>query len=272
MRSKARIKSHPLHPILVGFPITFFISTLLFDVVGLWRGNESFLQTGFYLHLLAIISAIVAAIPGLIDYLKVIPPRSSAKKRGTQHALLNSSALLIFIGTWVDKNSHDPGLTLILLFEFLAVILLGIGGWLGGTLVHRNQIGIDHRYADAGKWIEKDIEGTDDLIKVDGANDLKVNQMMLIHANDKRIVLGRTEHEFVAFDDFCTHRGGSLADGAMICGTVQCPWHGSQFDCKTGAVKAGPAKQAVMVYGVTLKENGVFIDTGSEVEGRGSKV
>jgi uncharacterized membrane protein/nitrite reductase/ring-hydroxylating ferredoxin subunit len=263
MRSKAHIKSHPLHPILVGFPITFFIATLLFDVVGLWRGNESFLQTAFYLHFLAIISAIAAAIPGLIDYLKVIPPKSSAKKRGTQHALLNSSALLIFIGTWIGKNNPDPGLTIILLFEFLAVILLGIGGWLGGTLVHRNQIGIDHRYANAGKWIEKHIEGSEQLVRVDKADELKVNQMMLIHTNGKRIVLGRTENEFVAFDDFCTHRGASLADGAMICGTVQCPWHGSQFDCKTGAVKAGPAKQAVPVYPVTLKDNKVFIDTGS---------
>ena len=263
MRSKVHIKSHPLHPILVGFPIAFFISTLLFDAVGVWRNNESFLQTAYYLHSLAIISAIVAAIPGLIDYLKVVPPRSSAKKRAGQHAVLNSAALIIFIGAWVEKNSHDPGITILVFFEFLAVGLMGFGGWLGGTLVHRNQIGVDHRYADAGKWQEKHIEGSQDLVQVANTDDLKVNQMMLVHANGKRIVLGRTEHEFVAFDDFCTHRGASLADGAMICGTVQCPWHGSQFDCKTGAVKAGPAKNPIPVYQVTVKADKVFVDTGS---------
>ena len=263
MRSKAHIKSHPLHPILVGFPITFFISTLLFDAAGVWRNNESFLQTAFYLQILGILSAVAAAIPGVIDYIKVIPPRSSAKKRGTQHAVLNSTALLIFIGAWVNKNSDDPGITILIVFEFLAVILMGVGGWLGGTLVHRNQIGVDHRYAEAGKWKEKHIDGAQQLVEVANTDDLKVNQMMLIHANGKRIVLGRSENEFLAFDDFCTHRGASLADGAMICGTVQCPWHGSQFDCKTGAVKAGPAKQPVPVYQVTVKDNSVFIDTGS---------
>ncbi|HSB92300.1 MAG TPA: DUF2231 domain-containing protein [Flavitalea sp.] len=260
MRSKVHIRSHPLHPILVGFPITFFISTLFFDAAGLWRKDQSFLQTAYYLHLLAILSAIAAAIPGLIDYLNVVPPKSSAKKRATQHALLNSTALVIFIGAWVEKNAHDPGITLLIVFEFLAVGLMGFGGWLGGTLVHRNQIGIDHRYADAGKWQEKHFDGSQDLVQVASADDLKVNQMMLIQANGKRIVLGRTENEFVAFDDFCTHRGASLADGVMICGTVQCPWHGSQFDCKTGAIKAGPAKEPVKIYPVTLKENSIFID------------
>jgi len=259
MRSKAHIKSHPLHPILVGFPITFFISTLLFDVTAAWRSNESFSHTASYLHVLGIISAIAAAIPGVIDYFKVIPPRSSAKKRSTQHGIINSTALLIFIGAWTYRNSHDPGISILILFEFLAVVLLGIGGWLGGTLVHRNQIGIDHRYADAGKWKEKNGERSGELLKVAKADELGINQMMLIHANGKRIVLGRTEQEFIAFDDFCTHSGGSLADGVMICGTVQCPWHGSQFDCKTGTVKAGPAKKPIPVYAVTVEDNNVFI-------------
>jgi nitrite reductase/ring-hydroxylating ferredoxin subunit len=82
---------------------------------------------------------------------------------------------------------------------------------------------------------------------------LQTNQMMLIHLNDKRIVIGKSEDGYVAFDDYCTHRGGTLADGAMICGTVQCPWHGSQFGCRTGAVKAGPAREPIKTY--LLKES-----------------
>jgi nitrite reductase/ring-hydroxylating ferredoxin subunit len=74
--------------------------------------------------------------------------------------------------------------------------------------------------------------------------------MKLVHVRGKRIVLGKTENGYVAFDDHCTHRGGSLAGGAMICGTVQCPWHGSQFDVATGAVKAGPAKEKINTYTV----------------------
>jgi nitrite reductase/ring-hydroxylating ferredoxin subunit len=52
------------------------------------------------------------------------------------------------------------------------------------------------------------------------------------------------------FDDHCTHKGGSLADGVLICGTVQCPWHGSQFDVRTGKVSAGPAGKAIGTYRV----------------------
>jgi nitrite reductase/ring-hydroxylating ferredoxin subunit len=54
----------------------------------------------------------------------------------------------------------------------------------------------------------------------------------------------------VAFDDRCTHRGGSLAGGTMICGTVQCPWHGSQFDVSSGAVKAGPATEGIGTFAI----------------------
>ncbi len=83
--------------------------------------------------------------------------------------------------------------------------------------------------------------------------------MKLLHINDKRIVIGRTENGYVAFNDYCTHKGGSLAGGAMMCGTVQCPWHGSQFDVNTGKVTAGPADEPISVYAVSVKEGKVFI-------------
>jgi nitrite reductase/ring-hydroxylating ferredoxin subunit len=81
--------------------------------------------------------------------------------------------------------------------------------------------------------------------------------MKLLHVDGKRIVLARTEDGYVAFDDGCTHKGGSLAGGAMICGTVQCPWHGSQFDARTGDVKAGPAKKGITTYRVEQREGEV---------------
>jgi nitrite reductase/ring-hydroxylating ferredoxin subunit len=79
--------------------------------------------------------------------------------------------------------------------------------------------------------------------------------MKLLRVGGKRIVLARTEDGYVAFDDRCTHRGGSLAGGVMMCGTVQCLWHGSQFDVATGVVKGGPAKTNIAVYRVA-EENG----------------
>lgn len=249
MRSKLHLKGHPLHPILVAFPIAFFIGTFVFDLWGYWQNNPDLWRTGFYLEAAGVVMALLAAVPGIVDYFSVVPPGSSAKKRATKHGLLNIVVVVLFTAVWLYRQSNEAN-AIVLGAELVGVVLLGISGWLGGTLVHRNQIGIDHRYAEAGKWKEKylgNAEGEVEVVKVD---ELKVNQMMLVHAGGKRIVIARTEEGYAAFDDYCTHKGGTLADGALICGTVQCPWHGSQFDVRTGAVKAGPAKMPIRTYGL----------------------
>jgi nitrite reductase/ring-hydroxylating ferredoxin subunit len=206
-----------------------------------------------------IIGALLAAIPGAVDYFKTVPPNSSAKKRATKHALLNITNLVLFLIAWILKgNNINPYVILVL--ELIGIILLAIAGWLGGTLVYRNQIGVDPRYANAGKWKEEEKDETKGQIKVASTDELKTDQMKLIHVNDKRIVIARTEKGYVAFDDHCTHKGGSLAGGAMICETVQCPWHGSQFDVNTGAVKAGPAKEKINTYNVSETNGKVYLN------------
>src|SRR5205823_3794511 len=90
----------------------------------------------------------------------------------------------------------------------------------------------------------------DGPIAVAKEGELDVGQMKLLRVGDRRIVLARTEQGYAAFDDRCTHKGGPLSDGALICGTVQCPWHGSQFDVRTGAVKAGPSDRPIGTYTV----------------------
>jgi len=250
MRSRAHIKGHPIHAILVGFPIAFFIGTLLFDILGNINDRPEFITIGYYLEITGIIAALITAVPGFIDYLFTIPPKSSGKKRGAQHGLINVTVVALFAVAWFYRKGEGASFGLILALEAVGVIGLFISGWLGGTLVFRNQIGVDPRYANAGKWKECQVQEEGGAIEVADADELKVNQMKLIRLKDKRIVLGRTENGYVAFDDRCTHRGGSLAGGAMICGTVQCPWHGSQFSVTSGEVKAGPATAAINTYTV----------------------
>ena len=102
--------------------------------------------------------------------------------------------------------------------EALGLGLLGAGGYMGGTLVTRNLIGVDHRYAQAGKWREETIEARKDQAVVTKRDELQVDQTTLLRVGHKRIVLARTEKGYVAFDERCTHRGGSLAGGVMMCG------------------------------------------------------
>lgn len=261
MKSKASVKSHPIHPMLVAFPIAFFTGALLFDVMAVTVGNDSFWRTGSYLEAAGIVAAIAAAVPGAIDYFGTVPPRSSAKQRATKHALLNITMLVLFVIAFIVREERDHMPFLIIGLELTGFILMGFAGWLGGTLVYRNQIGVDPRYAQAGKWKEVYLDGKNGAVMVAEESELKVNQMKLVHLHDQRIVIGRTEDGYVAFADRCTHRGGSLAGGAMICGTVQCPWHGSQFDTRSGAVKAGPAKEAITVYPLTLSNGKIYLNS-----------
>lgn len=251
MKSRAHISGHPLHPILVTFPIAFFIGTLCFDIIVVAGGNREFLQTAYWLNVAGCCGAVIAALPGFIDYLTVVPPHSSAKNRAAKHGLTNTTSLILFaIALYLRSDFIPHGW--IVLIESVATVLLLFAGWMGGTLVYRNQIGVDIRYANAGKWIEIELDssGSAPLALV---KDLKENQMALLQGNGKRLVLAKSEGKFYAFDDHCTHRGGSLAAGTMICGTVQCPWHGSQFDIKTGMIKAGPAKEMITTYKVHLE-------------------
>jgi len=256
MRSHARLKNHPLHPLLIVFPAAFTVATPIADAVGLAGDWPSFWTTGAYLSVAAVVTGLIAGVPGFIDYLYVVPPNSSAKRRATQHMLINVTALAAVAVGWAFRNTstlRPGGGTLVL--ELAGLGLVCYGGWLGGTLVYRNQIGVDHRYAGAGKWKEQEVAGRpgEDAV-VARADELKVNQMKLLRVGDRRIVLARTDAGYCAFDDHCTHRGGSLAGGILACGVVTCPWHGSQFDATTGQVKAGPATDPIRTF--VVREGG----------------
>ena len=264
MKSKANFKGHPLHPILVSFPIAFFIGALVFDVLGLVFSRNDFHSTAMYLEIAGIGFALLAAIPGIVDYIFIVPPKSSAKRRTVKHGLTNIIVVIIFVVALVFRQKQDIPFLFIICLEMVGIILLSIAGWLGGTLVYRNQIGVDIRYAHAGKWKEEyidqaNIDKENGQILVASINELKVNQMKLIHIKGKRIVVCKTERGYAAFDDHCTHRGGSLAGGSMICGIVQCPWHGSQFDVQSGSVLAGPATNSISVYPVKETDKMVYL-------------
>ena len=80
--------------------------------------------------------------------------------------------------------------------------------------------------------------------------------MKLVRIDGRRYALTRTNGKYSLCDDGCTHRGGSLAGGVLIDGVVQCLWHGSQFDVKTGEVKCGPAKKKIRTYEVKKEKDG----------------
>jgi nitrite reductase/ring-hydroxylating ferredoxin subunit/uncharacterized membrane protein len=260
MRSRASFQGHPIHPGLIPFPFAFLSGALVFDLLGWFAGRAAFHVTAGHLTVAGVLAGLLAAVPGVIDYVYTMPPESSGKKRATTHAVLNVSALILFAGAWFLRDTTGAPSIAALALEFVATAGLFYSGWLGGTLVTRNMAGVDHRYANAGKWQDESVTARSGAPAVVGhADDLEDDQMKLVRINGRRYVLARSKGQYTMCDDGCTHRGGSLAGGVLIGGTVQCLWHGSQFDVKTGEVMCGPAKKKIKTYEVRKEKDGRLV-------------
>jgi nitrite reductase/ring-hydroxylating ferredoxin subunit/uncharacterized membrane protein len=261
MRSTARFMNHAIHPALIPFPFAFLFGAAAFNVSGRLFEQPTLWQTGGHLAVAGACAAVLAAIPGFVDYLYTVPPRSTGKARATRHALANLAALTLVVAAWwIRGGSAGRPTTLTLTLDLLGAATLSYAGWLGGTLVSRNLISVDHRYANAGKWQEVIVTGAKgEAVTVGSTDDLEEGQMKLLHVNGKRVALARTPDGYVACDDRCTHRGGSLAGGVLVGGVVQCLWHGSQFDCASGKVRSGPAKRPVATYDLKVDRGVVKI-------------
>jgi nitrite reductase/ring-hydroxylating ferredoxin subunit/uncharacterized membrane protein len=257
MRSTAHIKGHPVHPMLIPFPFAYLVGAACIDAWARASNRRDWTQTARHMRMLG----------------TAVPPKSSAKDRATSHALCNLSALGLFAAAGAGSNGSRPP-AWALAAEAAGAALLSAGGWMGGTLVFRNQIAVDHRYAEAGKWEPQTLPPAPQAAAIDvGPEDqLQVDQMKLLRVGDHRVVLARTEQGYVAFDDRCTHKGGPLSDGALACGRVQCPWHGSQFDVHDGAVKHGPAEHPIGTYAVETSGGRVLVTgLGARSSGLGAR-
>jgi uncharacterized membrane protein len=148
MYSKAKIAGHPIHPMLVGFPITFYVLTLVGFVVFKTVSPDIFwYKLGYFSNYAAIITALVTAVPGFIDWALGIPNQTTAKKRGLIHMSLNLVTLALFIGnafllegTW-DTGQVNLG-TSIFLTAVGCILLLGVG-YFGREMVMKDKVGID---------------------------------------------------------------------------------------------------------------------------------
>lgn len=143
MRAKARIFGHPIHQMLIVFPLGLLGASLAFDLIYLGTRNAQFAVVSYWLIAAGIIMGLVAAVFGLIDWL-AIPPRTRAKRIGMVHGLGNVVVVGLFVAGWLLRRS-DPSLPTggEIVLSALAVALALFTGWLGGELVDRLGVGVD---------------------------------------------------------------------------------------------------------------------------------
>jgi nitrite reductase/ring-hydroxylating ferredoxin subunit/uncharacterized membrane protein len=258
MRSRASIKSHPLHPMLVAFPIGLLVTSFVFDLIARWRDLPSLALAAWYCVIAGLVGAAIAAVPGIIDLFSIVPSDSEARSRGYLHALTNAFVIAVFIADAAYRGTPDamPDNTSLIL-SAIGVILIGVSGWLGAMLVYQNQIAVDHLYANAAG--HREVKLNDWNRPVCKASEIQEGQLILAEIQGARVAIGRCAQGVMAFSDRCTHAGGPLSDGALVGCTVQCPWHGSQFDVVTGRVVAGPAEEKIITYDVVTRGDEVFV-------------
>jgi uncharacterized membrane protein len=134
MSSPASIKKHPLHPMLVGVPIGLWVFAMVCDVIRATNGNGAWQTVGTYCVAGGIAGAVLAAVPGLIDYFSI--DETEMKRIANLHLAVNLGAVVLFtINFWLrfrlPAESRLP-----LALSVVGVLAIGLGGWLGGEMVY----------------------------------------------------------------------------------------------------------------------------------------
>ena len=128
---------------LVVFPIGLWVFSFVCDLVAMRSANASFWgDMAFYTMAGGIIGALGAAVPGFLDYLGLRNPR--VKRIATSHMLLNLTVVALYVfnlGLRMNRpvNGNKSGVTI----SAIAMVLLAISGWLGGSLVYRHGVAVE---------------------------------------------------------------------------------------------------------------------------------
>lgn len=141
MASPASVAKHPLHPMLVAFPIGLWVFSLVCDIVRLFGGAPVWSTLALYTIGGGIAGALLAAIPGFIDYLSI--DEAEMKRIATTHLLLGLGSVVIFgLNFWL-RFRLEEGSKIPLLLSILGVLVIGFGGWLGGEMVYVKGMAVD---------------------------------------------------------------------------------------------------------------------------------
>jgi uncharacterized membrane protein len=146
MYSKVKLFGHPIHPMLVAFPVAFYTAAFAGFIVCSLNYDPFWFKLACVANLAGVIMAAVAALPGFIDWL-FIPAETKAKQTGVLHMFSNVVALMLFgTNSWLLKDKWDaptPSVGVAVILTGAGFILTLVAGFLGWTLVQKHHVGVD---------------------------------------------------------------------------------------------------------------------------------
>jgi len=144
VESRIKLLGHPVHPMLIVYPLALLSAAVIFDVLYVVTGNGDLATFSFWALAAGLVGGAAAAVFGLIDWL-AIPRGTRAKRLGALHGIGNAIVVALFTLSFllrVDAATYLPD-ALPLVLGLLGAGLALATAWLGGELVYRLGVGVD---------------------------------------------------------------------------------------------------------------------------------
>lgn len=237
---------HPFHVVLTDVPIGSWTAAAVLDALekktgsrAIGRGADAAIQIG-------LVGAAAAAITGLADWSRI--GGGQPRRIGLVHGLLNVTATICYITSLRLRRhrSRRAGREVAL----LGLIVSSVSAYLGGHLVYKEQLGVDHT---AG------YSPPEEFVPVLEEAQLAENQLRRVDANAMPVLLVRRGTRIYAIAETCSHLGGPLSEGKLEDAAVRCPWHGSCFSLEDGRVLEGPSVHAQPVLDVRVRDGQIEV-------------
>lgn len=139
-----RAGGHPVHPMLVHFPVAAWTVAVAADAAGWVTGQAAWWMISFGCQALGVLVAAVAMLAGFLDY-AAIPRQHPAQDAAVSHMIAMSTAWLLFLVSLASRGlpAADPPPVWATVVAVAGFIAMALGGWFGGRLVYRFGVGVD---------------------------------------------------------------------------------------------------------------------------------
>ena len=237
---------HPFHVVLTDVPIGCWTGAAVLDLLEEKTGSRAMGQAADAMIKVGLVGAAGAAMTGLADWSKI--GGGEPRRIGLAHGLLNATATACYVTSMCLRRSHSrrAGRQ----FAFLGLMISGVAAFLGGHLVYKKKIGVDHT---------ADYSPPEDFVSVLPETELPENQLRRVDANGMPVLLVRRAQRIYAIAETCSHLGGPLSEGKLEDTSVRCPWHGSCFSLEDGRVLEGPSVHAQPLLEVRLQNGQIEV-------------
>jgi nitrite reductase/ring-hydroxylating ferredoxin subunit/uncharacterized membrane protein len=230
---------HPVHAVVTDVPIGAMTVSIIADVIGQPVVADVSL-------LLGVLAMVASAVTGAADYTEV---DGTARNRATVHSVIMVVALVLYLISLAIRSGSPADRLAPILISLVAYLLLSLGAAIGGDLVYLIGTHVNrHAWRGAGaKWIKLELGDLADIPE-GGPTKLKagINELAVVREGDR----------IVAVHAQCAHAGGPLAEGSLVGGAIECPWHGSRYRMTDGHNVRGPSMYDQPAYEVRPAEGG----------------